>query len=295
MAPRTWGYARVSTDEQFGTRLSIDEQRRQIVEHCRKNGLDLGPNDERLREEAESAYKHRFQERPLGKALDAELREGDYVVIAKIDRAFRNMHDAVRCVEDWQKRGVTVRILDMPGSGNPLFDKLILGVLAWAAEFESWRRGERMADAWRSARKKGRHMGLSHAPWGFRWCGKKSDGTAHLEYFPEERETMRLVWSLYQEAHLSIPRICGYLVRNRIAPADRRPPWSRKTNYKPAAVYHQRYVREMLGVEAQLRYYEAAGLSPEAAAEEWLRDYRQNLLPGEDEIRERLTKGEITV
>ena len=294
MGPRTWGYVRVSTDEQYGTRLSIDEQRRQIIEFCRKREFDLGPDDCRLREEAESAYKLRFQQRPIGKQLDVELRKDDHLIIAKLDRAFRDMQNALHCMEAWQLRGIRVHILDIPGGDGGIFDKLILAVLAWVAEWESHRRGERMADAWRSARKQGRHMGLSHAPWGFRWTGSKNLGTAQLEYFPEERETMRLVWDLFLD-HTSISRICSYLVRNRIVPADRRPPWSRKTKYRTAEVYHARYVREMIRVEAELLYYEAAGLMPEEAAVQWLQDYRKDLLPDTEAIQERLMKGEVSV
>lgn len=289
-----YGYARVSTDEQYHSRLSIDEQQAQITSFCEQHELDLGPARCRLREEAASAYKLRFEKRPVGGELNALLRAGDHLVIAKVDRAFRNMTDAFNRVQDWHQRGILVHILDTPGGGygaDPLFDKLILAVLAWSAEFESQRRSERMVDAWRSARKTGKHMGLSHAPWGFRWRGNKRLGTARLDYCPEERAVMAVCFELHQQQRLSIAAICSQLIRRRLKPMDRRPEWTRNTKYRLADVYHGRYVREMIVGEAQLRYYEAAGLCPEEAAAQWLIDFRRDRLPGNDEIMSRLTPG----
>src|SRR5262245_52481429 len=133
---RCWGYARVSTDEQLNSRLSIDEQRRRIREFCQGNNLDLGPHDSRLGEESASAYHLHFLERPVGKLIDSQMRRGDHIVIAKLDRAFRDMNDAFKSVQSWQERGIVLHMLDLPGCGNPIFDRLILAVLSWCAEFE---------------------------------------------------------------------------------------------------------------------------------------------------------------
>ena len=69
--PNAYGYARVSTTEQFHSRLSIDEQQRQIQTFCDRQGLDLGSDGSRIGEEAASAYKLHFCQRPLGKRLNA--------------------------------------------------------------------------------------------------------------------------------------------------------------------------------------------------------------------------------
>src|SRR5262245_15479908 len=145
--PRVWGYARVSTDEQFTTRLSIDEQQRQIRDFCVKRGFDLGPDDCRLCEEPVSAYKVPFLDREVGRAIDDQLQRGDHLVIAKVDRAFRNMDDAFHCVRIWDQRGIVVHILDLPTAGNPVFDRLLLAILAWVAEWESARKSERQCEA----------------------------------------------------------------------------------------------------------------------------------------------------
>lgn len=279
-----YGYTRVSTDEQFSTRLSIDEQQRQIREFCAANRLDLGPRDERLREESASAYKLRFDERPVGHVLNAQLQAGDHLVIAKLDRAFRDMVDAFNTVEDWQKRGVSVHILDIPSGGVPIFDRLILGILAWCAEFESHRRSERMADAYRSARRRGQPI-RQCAPLGFRWVGHRSQGTHQLQYFPEEREHMRLCYELYVEHELSLGEIASHLMRLRAKPFDKRAPDAvRRSRLKVAEDYHPRRINELIRTECEFRYYEAQGLAPEEAAAEWLLNWGQDTLPTPDEL-----------
>lgn len=282
--PRVHGYARVSTTEQFQSRLSIDEQQAQIRAFCQQHGFDLGPGECRLGEEAASAYEQKFLKRPLGSRLNAELREGDHLVIAKLDRAFRDMGDAVTTMEQWQRRGIHVHILDLPAGGAAIFDRLILAMLSWVAEFESHRKSERMADAWRSAKRSGRPIGAQNAPWGFRWTGTKTRATQQIVYFPEEREVMKICFDLWSEEHLSIAEIASHLICQRIVPGDRRPEWRQKRKGPRADVYHLRYIREMISQEAEFRFYEARGLSAEEAALQWLADDRDGTLPSREEV-----------
>lgn len=282
--PRATGYARVSTAEQYQSRLSINEQHAQIRDFCQRQGLDLGPGECRLGEEAASAYEMKFLKRPLGSQVDAELREGDHLVIAKLDRAFRDMGDAVTTMELWQRRGIHVHILDLPTGGAAIFDRLILAMLSWVAEFESHRKSERMADAWRSAKRSGRPIGAQNAPWGFRWTGTKIRSTQRIEYFPEEREVMKLCFDLWSEEHLSISEIASNLINQRIVPCDRRPEWRQKRKGPRADVYHLRYIREMISQEAEFRFYEARGLTADEAAMQWLADAREGTLPSREEV-----------
>jgi DNA invertase Pin-like site-specific DNA recombinase len=297
--PRAFGYARVSTTEQFQSRLSIDEQQTQIRDFCRPQGLDLGPGECRLGEEAASAYDLPFTERPVGGKIHGALQRGDHIVIAKLDRAFRDMTDALTTVDEWRTRGVEIHILDLPVGGNPLFDKLLLSLLAWMAEFESARKSERMADAWRSAKRSGRPIGAQNAPWGFRWIGTRVRATQRIVYFPEERAVMRLCFDLWSDKQRTISAIASQLIRQRITPYDRRPEWRQKRRGMCADVYHLRYIREMIFQEAQFRFYEARGFSPEEAAHQWLVDARAGTLPSPEVVqahcdnRPQLVKGAV--
>ncbi len=283
---RTYGYSRVSTAEQFATRLSIDEQQRQIKQFCQTQGLDLGPNDERLGEESASAYHLAFIDRPLGKALNDNMVAGDHIVIAKLDRGFRNMLDALKCIQSWQERGVVVHILDLPSGGVPIFDRLILGILAWCAEFESHRKSERMCDVNRAARRMGRPL-TQCAPLGFKWHGNRSQGTHKLVYFPEERQHCVLCFDLYVEQELSLWQIASFLMSKRVKPYDKRPAEKMATSkVKVSQDYHPRKITELIHLEAELRYYEAQGHAPEEAAALWLEKWGQGTLPTREELQE---------
>jgi DNA invertase Pin-like site-specific DNA recombinase len=281
----THGYVRVSTDGQLESGLSIDEQRRQIREFCRAQGLDLGPNDERLQEESASAYHLDFTDRPLGKALDDRLAKGDHLIVAKLDRAFRNLADAVKCVTAWQERGVIVHLLDLPISGQPIFDKLILSMLAWCAEFESFRKSERMVDCNRAARRMGRPIAQC-APLGFRWLGHRSKGTHRLVYFPEERAHCQVCYELYIDEEFSLWEIASKLMCQKVKPFDKRAPDAQaRSKLRVSQEYTPAKIREMIRFEAELRFYEAQGHAPEDAADLWLKSWGEGTLPTQDELQ----------
>jgi DNA invertase Pin-like site-specific DNA recombinase len=268
------------------SRLSIEEQHRQIKAFCTAQGLDLGANDARLGEESQSAYKFRFDDRPLGGQLNRNMVRGDHIVIAKLDRAFRDMIDAVQTVESWHQRGIVVHILDLPSGGVPIFDRLILGILAWCAEFESHRKSERMVEAFRRARRRGKPM-RHCAPLGFRWVGNRGNGTHKLVYFPQEREHMQLCYELWLEHQLSLWEIASYLMSHRVKPYDKRAPASlASSKVKVSQEYHPSRITVVIRTEAEFRFYEAQGRLPEEAAEEWLRNWALETLPSEAALQE---------
>jgi putative DNA-invertase from lambdoid prophage Rac len=81
-----------------------------------------------------------FSERPEGGKLWAELRRGDTVVAAKLDRMFRSAADCLTVVEAFKARGVSLYLLDLNGgaddvSGNGIA-RLFLTIVSAFAEFE---------------------------------------------------------------------------------------------------------------------------------------------------------------
>ncbi|MBY0513160.1 MAG: recombinase family protein [Gemmataceae bacterium] len=292
--PRAFGYARVSTDEQYKSRLSINEQIAQIKACAERLGLDLGPDGSRIAEEPVSAYKTQFAQRPVGKKLDETLEKGDHIIIAKVDRAFRDMVDAFTRVSAWQARGIVVHLLDIPGygEGNELFGKLILAILAWCAEFESKRKGERMVEAWRQAKLAGKPFGRICAPPGFKWVGSRKMNTHRLEYFPDEREVMKLFYELHMEQGMPLRRITSMTFRHRMTPFDKRPPWGRM---KPTTQeYHHTLIALLIRGESELRYYEAGGMTTYQAAQAWLHAWFRDERPTTEEIAARLFPEKVT-
>lgn len=65
-------------------------------------------------------------------------REGDTLVVTKLDRLARSTADLYRIVSELQAKGVAFKVLDDPSvdtsSGT---GKLVMGVLALIAEFET--------------------------------------------------------------------------------------------------------------------------------------------------------------
>lgn len=163
-----YGYTRVSSDSQADSGLSLSDQREQIKLTCKSlrklKGLSVGHVYE---DAAVSGSRYELRSRPEGGRLDAVLQSGDYVVIAKLDRAFRNQRDCLNTIHDWERRGVIVVLLDLGVDTSTATGKLFLGILAAFAQWESSRIGERIRDAKRAMRAEGRSTN-GHRQLGFR-------------------------------------------------------------------------------------------------------------------------------
>src|SRR3954470_17743799 len=82
--PRAWGYARVSTDQQADSGISLDEQKRKIEARCAENGWQL----EHVYVDAGISGSMPLGRRPQGAKLLAAVRPGDIVIAARMDRCF---------------------------------------------------------------------------------------------------------------------------------------------------------------------------------------------------------------
>ena len=104
--------------------------------------------------------------RPEGGPLLARLQKGDALIVAKLDRAFRNAADALATAEQLKARKVDLIVADMgsePVTQNGV--SRMFGMLALVAEFERERTRERLADGRGAKRAVGGHIGGS-APFG---------------------------------------------------------------------------------------------------------------------------------
>lgn len=186
----TYGYTRVSTAEQ-ATGLSLDEQQRRIegIALMRRASLD------RLFVEEGITGSRSLETRPLGRDLCAALRPGDTLIVAKLDRAFRNAADALSRAEAWRRQGIGLIVADM--GGDPVTDngvaKMFFGMLALVAEFERDRILERTNEGRRAKAIRGGHIGGS-PPFGFRVQG--SGKTAQLVQIAEEQKAIKTIAAL---------------------------------------------------------------------------------------------------
>jgi DNA invertase Pin-like site-specific DNA recombinase len=136
------GYARVSSRGQ-----SLEIQRKRLTDH----GV------EKLFEEKKSGADAKRPE--LANCL-GYLREGDTLVITKIDRMARSAGDFHKIMQTLSDKGVTFKALDDPEADmTSRSGKLLLGILALIAEFENDIRKERQMDGIAKAKAQGVKFG----------------------------------------------------------------------------------------------------------------------------------------
>jgi DNA invertase Pin-like site-specific DNA recombinase len=98
--------------------------------------------------------------RPELKRCLEYLREGDTLLVTKIDRLARSTSDLYRIVSRLAEKGVEFRVIDDPAiDTSSRTGKLVMGILALIAEFENDIRHERQMDGIAKARDRGIRFG----------------------------------------------------------------------------------------------------------------------------------------
>jgi DNA invertase Pin-like site-specific DNA recombinase len=135
------GYARVSTDDQV---LDRDALAKAGVEPDRVYGEQIG-----------GARQYRPQ---LAECLKS-CREGDILVVWRLDRLGRSVPDLIRIMDDLQKRGIGFRSLCESIDTTTAAGKMIFHMLAAFAEFERNLISERTRAGLKAARARGHRGG----------------------------------------------------------------------------------------------------------------------------------------
>ncbi|SDH69481.1 recombinase family protein [Roseospirillum parvum] len=138
------GYARTSTLDQ---KASIEAQARDL----RAAGCD------KLFSEQVSSVDVPNREQ-LAQALEF-IREGDTLVVTKLDRLARSVKHLLEITEAIQAKGASLRILDMGIDTATSTGKLMLTVLGGIAEFEREIMLERQREGIEKARREGKYKG----------------------------------------------------------------------------------------------------------------------------------------
>lgn len=140
------GYARVSTADQ-NPQLQIDALIRA--------GVD--PRD--IFEERVSGTSIK---RPMLEAMMKDIQPGDIVIVWKMDRLGRNAMHLHQIAQDIQAKGAHLRLLDNSGlDTSTAAGRMMFGMLAHMAQFESDLNYERTMAGLASARAQGRTGGRS--------------------------------------------------------------------------------------------------------------------------------------
>jgi DNA invertase Pin-like site-specific DNA recombinase len=186
---RTYGYTRVSTDMQAEHGQSLELQRDQLAGWAQMTQRRI---DETIIESGVSGSIP-FAKRPEGARLFAELVRGDAVVCTKIDRFSRNLFDCLSIAQEFQKRGVTLYLLDVDGAdpvtGNGK-SKLFLSMLGAFAEFERDRISTRIRESKQRQKANGEYLG-GVAPFGWVY-----DDAKQLVPVAEQQKMLRRIRKL---------------------------------------------------------------------------------------------------
>ena len=133
------GYCRVSTEEQAVSGLGLAAQEEAIRRECERRGLDL------IALHTDAGLSAKTLKRP---ALEAALKsldtgEGSVLMVAKLDRLTRSVHDATGLMAKAEQSGWGLVALDAPVDTTTPQGAAMAQVLAVFAELERRLIGER--------------------------------------------------------------------------------------------------------------------------------------------------------
>lgn len=140
--PQTIGYARVSTEDQDCAiqEEALREAGASIIRSERKSGLSTKGRTE------------------LATVLDF-LREGDTLLITRIDRLARSLGDLERIVGELREKGAHLKATEQPIDTSTPAGRAFLQMLGVFAEFETAIRRERQLEGIAKAKAKGVYKG----------------------------------------------------------------------------------------------------------------------------------------
>ena len=199
--PVTYGYIRVSTEEQAkGT--SPADQRTRLIGVAQA----LGVAEPNFFEDIGVSGSLPLDMRPQGAAMLDRLKKGDTVVAMKMDRMFRDAWDALGVVRKLEAKGVDLILADLNGLTpvhKGITGKFFFTVLAAVAEMERGTINERITFGQRAKAAKGGYTG-GKVPYGYTVSGQGK--AAVLVEVPEEQALIAEIRRLREEGR-SLRRI----------------------------------------------------------------------------------------
>ena len=177
------GYARVSS---IGQKLDVQLEKLQ-TQAC-----------EKIYQEKESAIN--TTKRPQLMACLDYVREGDSLVITKLDRLARSTLDLCNIAKRLEDKGVTLQVIDQNIDTSSSTGRLMFNMLATIAQFETEIRAERQMDGIKKAKANGIVFGRV-----------KTLTTEQVTELKSKRQSGNLIKELMAEYKLSKKSIYNYL------------------------------------------------------------------------------------
>ena len=174
------GYARVSS---VGQNLEVQQDK---LSHCDK-----------LFEEKQSATSGK---RPRLEACLEYVREGDTLVITRLDRLARSTLHLCQIADTLQRKGVHLQVIDQHIDTSNATGRLLFNMLGAIAQFETEIRAERQMDGIRKAKDRGIEFG-----------SKPKLTDEQIVELRQRRQNGELIRELMQDYRLSKATIYRYL------------------------------------------------------------------------------------
>jgi site-specific DNA recombinase len=164
-------YMRVSTELQASEGNSLDAQREKLLLHCQGQGWHVC--ESHIYTDAGISGKS-ADNRPALQAMREAAKTGaiQRIVVTKFDRLARNTKDLLEIVEELDKAGCALVLLDLNiDTGTPT-GKMIATIMGSLAEWERKLIGERVMTGKRQQAKDGEYNG-SRIPLGYNYDGEQ--------------------------------------------------------------------------------------------------------------------------
>jgi len=227
--PRACCYRRCSHESSKRTQLGMEVQQAEVEAYVRllqTTHPNLG-DPEWYVDEAISGQKP-FLARHGGQALHKSLSKGDHIVFARFDRGFRSTADALKMLEMWKRRNVSVHFVDLRCDLDTAQGQFLITIVAACAQLEAQRTSERNKAVAARLRAQNRPA-TGHAPMGKRIIGPK--GQRRYCWNWDERRIMKRIVELHDNHGMSFAKIADALEGELSRRANRKPTregWGRK-------------------------------------------------------------------
>jgi DNA invertase Pin-like site-specific DNA recombinase len=195
-------YTRVSTQEQATEGVSLDAQRIALQTYAKLKNWQIVDNYE------DGGFSGGTDERPSLQHLMLDARSGriNVVMVAKLDRFFRNLRHLLNYVHELDELGITfVAVQEGLDTSTPM-GKFTLQILGVISEFERGRISERMKDT-RHHRVSLGQWSSGRTPFGYRFNKTNKE----LEIFEVEANVVRFIFDTYTSRSVGLLRLAELL------------------------------------------------------------------------------------
>lgn len=138
--------------------------------------------------------------RPRLKACLEYVREGDTLVVTRLDRLARSTLHLCQVADQLQEKGVNLKVIDQSIDTSDATGRLLFNMLGAIAQFETEIRAERQMDGIRNAKARGVQMGR-----------RKSLSDAECLELRQRRKQGELIKNLMKDYKLSKASVYRYL------------------------------------------------------------------------------------